>query len=155
MLLVSHDRDFLDRVVTSVIATEGNGRWIEYAGGYTDMLAQRRPAGGTPPAKAFITKRPQLLTEVRAQPVARPHRMSFNERRALETLPVQIAALETRIAELNAILANPDLYARDPGQFGAMTQALAVARDELTAAEERWLTLAMLREEIDEVGRKS
>ena len=81
--------------------------------------------------------------------------MSFNERRALETLPVQIAALETQIADLNAILANPDLYARDPGQFGAMTQALAVARDELTAAEERWLTLAMLREAIDEVGRKS
>ena len=155
VLLVSHDRDFLDRVVTSVIATGGDGRWIEYAGGYTDMLAQRRPAGGTPPAKAFITKRPQLLTEVRAQPVARPRRMSFNERRALETLPVQIAALETQIADLNAILANPDLYARDPGQFGAMTQALAVARDELTAAEEQWLTLAMLREEIDEVGRKS
>jgi len=155
VLLVSHDRDFLDRVVTSVIATEGNGRWIEYAGGYTDMLAQRRPAGGTPPAKASITKRPRPVTEIRAQPAARARRMSFNERRALETLPVQIAALETQIADLNAILANPDLYARDPGQFGAMTQALAVARDELTAAEEQWLTLAMLREEIDEVGRKS
>jgi ATP-binding cassette subfamily F protein uup len=58
VLLVSQDRDFLDRVVTSVIATEGNGRWIEYAGGYTDMLAQRGPVGrGTPPAKASITKR--------------------------------------------------------------------------------------------------
>src|SRR5215831_6302403 len=145
VLLVSHDRDLLDRVVTSVIATEGNGRWIEYAGGYTDMLAQRRPAGGTPPAKASITKRPRPVTEIRAQPAARARRMSFNERRALET----------QIADLNAILANPDLYARDPGQFGAMTQALAVARDELTAAEEQWLTLAMLREEIDEVGRKS
>jgi ATP-binding cassette subfamily F protein uup len=155
VLLVSHDRDFLDRVVSSVIATEGNGRWIEYAGGYTDMLAQRRPAGGTPPAKASITKRPRPVTEIRAQPAARARRMSFNERRALETLPVQIAALETQIADLNAILANPDLYARDPGQFGAMTQALAVARDELTAAEEQWLTLAMLREEIDEVGQKS
>jgi ABC transport system ATP-binding/permease protein len=74
-LLVSHDRDFLDRVVTSVIVTEGNGRWLEYAGGYTDMLAQRGPAGcRTPPAKASITKRPRPLTEVRAQPVARSHR---------------------------------------------------------------------------------
>ena len=155
VLLVSHDRDFLDRVVTSVIATEGNGRWIEYAGGYTDMLAQRRPAGGTPPAKAFITKRPQLLTEVRAQPVARPRRMSFNERRALETLPVQIAALETQIAELNAILADPDLYMRNPKRFGAMTQALAVARGELASAEERWLTLEMLHEETAGVERKS
>jgi ATP-binding cassette subfamily F protein uup len=156
VLLVSHDRDFLDRVVTSVIATEGNGRWIEYAGGYTDMLAQRRPAGrGTPPAKASITKRPRPVTEIRAQPAGRARRMSFNERRALETLPVQIAALETQIAELSAILADPDLYARDPGQFGAMTQALAVARDELTAAEEQWLTLEMVREEIDSVERKA
>jgi ABC transport system ATP-binding/permease protein len=156
VLLVSHDRDFLDRVVTSVIATEGNGRWIEYAGGYTDMLAQREPAGrGTAPAKASVTKHPRPVTEIRAQPAARARRMSFNERRALETLPVQIAALETQIAGLNAILADPDLYARDPGRFGAMTQALVVARDELAAAEEQWLTLEMRREEIDVVDPKS
>jgi ATP-binding cassette subfamily F protein uup len=156
VLLVSHDRDFLDRVVTSVIATEGNGRWIEYAGGYTDMLAQREPAGsGTPPAKAFITKRPRPVTEVRAQPAARPHRMSFNERRVLETLPARIAALETQIAGLSAVLADLDLYARDPARFGAMTQALAVARDKLAAAEEQWLTLEMLREKIDDIERKS
>ena len=156
VLLVSHDRDFLDRVVTSVIATEGNGLWIEYAGGYTDMLAQREPAGrGTLPAKASITKRPRPGTEVRAKPAARPHRMSFNERRALETLPARIAALETQIAGLNAVLADLDLYARDPARFGAMTQALAVARDELAAAEEQWLTLEMLREKIDDVARKS
>jgi ATP-binding cassette subfamily F protein uup len=156
VLLVSHDRDFLDRVVTSVIATEVNGRWIEYAGGYTDMLAQREPASrGTPPAKASITKRPLPVIKVRAQPAARARRMSFNERRALETLPARIAALETKIAGLNAILADRDLYARDPGRFGAMTQALAVARDELAEAEELWLTLEMLREEIDDVERKS
>jgi ATP-binding cassette subfamily F protein uup len=156
VLLVSHDRDFLDRVVTSVIATEGNGRWIEYAGGYTDMLAQREPAGrGTPSAKASITKRPRPVTEVRAQPAARAHRMSFNERRALETLPARIAALETQIAGLNAILTDPDLYGRDPGRFGATTQLLAIAREELAAAEEQWLTLEMLREEIDDVDRKS
>jgi ATP-binding cassette subfamily F protein uup len=156
VLLVSHDRDFLDRVVTSVVATEGNGRWIEYAGGYTDMLAQHEPVGrGTPPAKSSITKRPRPMTEARARPAARARRMSFNERRALETLPARIAALETQVAGLNAILADPDLYARDPGRFGATTQALAVARDELAAAEEQWLTLAMLGEEIDDVERKS
>jgi ABC transport system ATP-binding/permease protein len=81
--------------------------------------------------------------------------MSFNERRALETLPARIAALETQIAGLSAVLADLDLYARDPGRFGAMTQALAVARDELAAAEEQWLTLEMLREKIDDVERKS
>jgi ATP-binding cassette subfamily F protein uup len=156
VLLVSHDRDFLDRVVTSVIATEGNGRWIEYAGGYTDMLAQRKPAGRrTPPAKASVPKRPRRMTEVGAQPAARPRRMGFNDRRALETLPARIAALQTQIAGLNAILADPDLYSRNPGRFGATTQALAAARDELAAAEEQWLTLEMLREEIDDVERNS
>jgi ATP-binding cassette subfamily F protein uup len=81
--------------------------------------------------------------------------MSFNDRRALETLPARIAALQTQIAGLNAILTDPDLYARDPGRFGDVTQVLALARDELATAEERWLTLEMLREEIDDVERKS
>jgi ATP-binding cassette subfamily F protein uup len=75
--------------------------------------------------------------------------MSFNDRHALETLPARIAALQTEIAGLNAALADPDLYARDPARFNVTTQALAAARDELFAAEERWLTLEMLREEID------
>jgi ATP-binding cassette subfamily F protein uup len=155
VLLVSHDRDFLDRVVTSVIATEGNGRWVEYAGGYTDMLAQREAAGReTPPAKAS-TKRPRPAKKARAQPAARPRRMSFSDRRALEMLTARIAALQTQIAGLNAILADRDLYARDPGRFGATTQALAVARDELTAAEEQWLRLEMVREETDDAQRKS
>jgi ATP-binding cassette subfamily F protein uup len=145
VLLVSHDRDFLDRVVISTIAADGNGRWIEYAGGYTDMLAQR----GSPPASAPVAKEPRRVAEARAQPAAQPRRMSFNDRHALETLPARIAALQTQIAGLNAALADPDLYARDPRKFGATSEALAAARDELMAAEERWLTLEMLREEID------
>src|SRR5271155_3152917 len=156
VLLVSHDRDFLDRVVTSIIAAEGNGRWIEYAGSYTDMLVQREPADrGMPPAKASVTKRLRPVTEGRAQPAARPRRMSFNDRRALETLPARIAALQTQIAGLNVTLADSGLYSRDPGRVGAMIQALAVARDELETAEEQWLSLEMLREEIDDVERKS
>jgi ATP-binding cassette subfamily F protein uup len=156
VLLVSHDRDFLDRVVTSTIAAEGNGRWIEYAGGYTDMLAQREPAGRrTPPPKVSGARRSRPLREIRGQPAARPRRLSFNDRRELEMLPARIAALQTQIAGLNAVLADPDLYARDPGRFRMTSQALAVARDELAAAEERWLTLEMLRERIDDVERKS
>jgi ATP-binding cassette subfamily F protein uup len=154
VLVASHDRDFLDRVVTSVIATEGNARWIEYAGGYTDMLAQRKPARrGTPPARFPVTSRLQPVTEVRIR--SRPRRMSFSDRRALETLPVRIEVLQTQIAGLDAILADPDLYSRDPGRFSATTQALAAARDELAAAEEQWLTLEMLREEIGGWERNS
>jgi ATP-binding cassette subfamily F protein uup len=145
VLLVSHDRDFLDRVVISTIASEGNGRWTEYAGGYSDMLAQR----GSPLALASVAKQPRRATPVRAQPPAQPRRMSFNERHALAALPARIAELQTAIAALNAVLGDPDLYARDPGRFGTATQALAAARDELNAAEEQWLTLGMLREAID------
>jgi len=143
VLLVSHDRDFLDRVVTSIIATDGTGRWIEYAGGYTDMLAQR----GSPPAPA--AKLPRRETEVRASHAARPRRMSFNDRHELEQLPARIAALQAQIAALNAVVADPDLYARDPGRFGETTRALAIAQGGLAAAEERWLALEMQREEIE------
>ena len=156
VLLVSHDRDFLDRVVTSVIATEGDGRWIEYAGGYTDMLVQREPAGRrTLPSTVSGAKRPRPVTEIRAQSPARPRRISFNDRRALDMLPARIAELQTQITGLNAVLADPDLYARDPRRFVATSQALTIARDELAAAEEQWLTLEMLREETDDDERQS
>ena len=150
VLLVSHDRDFLDRVVTSIIATEGGGRWIEYAGGYTDMLAQRGPALAAP-----VAKKPRMPAEAGLQPAARPRRMTFKDRHALETLPARIAALQTEIARLSAVLHDPDLYARDPRRFGEMTEILRVAQNDLAAAEEEWLTLEMLREEIDSTVGKA
>lgn len=152
VLLVSHDRDFLDRVVTSVIATEGDGCWIEYAGGYTDMLAQRTaPRPHVPPAKGAAGKQSR---ETASQPAVRPRRMSFKDRHALETLPAQIAALQAQIAGMSDMLADPELYARDPRQFRETTAALAVARDGLATAEDRWLTLEILREELDASDRK-
>ena len=153
VLLVSHDRDFLDRVVTSIIAAEGNGCWIEYAGGYTDMLAQRvAPYCSSPPSVAR-RKQPRPTKETRARSFARPPRMSFQDRHALETLPTRIAALQMKIAELNELLTDPDLYACDPRRFGETTRALAVAQEALATAEERWLTLEMRREEIDDTER--
>src|SRR5207244_6724259 len=78
VLLVSHDRDFLDRVVTSIVASEGNGRWIEYAGGYTDMLAQRAAAPrGSAPTKARRVKQTRPSTQSRTSP-GLPRRMNFN-----------------------------------------------------------------------------
>ena len=143
VLLVSHDRDFLDRVVTSVIATEGDGRWIEYAGGYTDMLAQRGPAraASTPP-----TVRPRMTAPV---PRAPARKMTFKDKHALDTLPSRIAALEADVARLSEVLANADLYAREPARFADATQALDAAQGALAAAEERWLALEMLREELE------
>jgi ATP-binding cassette subfamily F protein uup len=144
VLLVSHDRDFLDRVVTSVIAAEGEGRWIEYAGGYSDMLAQRGPV-----TTAQTTTRPRVPTDSRPQRAPAPRRMTFRDRHALETLPTRIAALHADVERLNAALADADLYTRDPVRFGATTKALEAAQTALAAAEEQWLTLEMLREELE------
>ena len=166
VILISHDRDFLDRVVTSVIAPEGDGRWIEYAGGYTDMLAQRGPAAAradsrlTPkPRGAVVAPKPRgspveakLPRQVPVGPpqaATRPRRLTFKDRHALEALPTRIAGLQAEVAKLSAALADPDLYARDPSSFGDTTQALRAAQEALASAEEQWLMLEMLREEIE------
>ena len=143
VLLVSHDRDFIDRVVTSVIATEGDGRWIEYAGGYTDMLAQRGPARAA--AAAPVAK---SRAEAKAPPRPGAKRMTFKDRHALETLPMRIATLEAEIARLTRVLEDPGLYGKNPARFTATTGQLETARAGLAAAEEQWLELEMLREEL-------
>ena len=145
VLLVSHDRDFLDRVVTSVIATEGDGRWIEYAGGYTDMLAQRGPAK----ASASVVSRPRQGTPV---PRPRAQKMSFKDKHALETLPVRMAEMEAEISRLSHVLADATLYTRNPGKFAETTKALETAQTKLAKAEEQWLALEMLREEFERVA---
>jgi ABC transport system ATP-binding/permease protein len=145
VLLVSHDRDFLDRVATSVIATEGGGRWVEYAGGYSDMLAQRGPLT----VVAAVAGKPRRTQAVRPQAESQPRRMTFKDRHALDALPGQIAALQAEIARINAVLADPALYARDPKKFGETAKALAAVQDKLAAAETQWLSLEMLREELE------
>jgi ATP-binding cassette subfamily F protein uup len=145
VLLVSHDRDFLDRVVTSVIATEGDGRWIEYAGGYSDMLAQRGPVRA---ASAPTVARPRAAAETRPAP-RQSKRMTFKDRHALETLPDRIAALEAEVVRLNAVLADPDLYVKQPARFAETTAALAATQQALAAAEEQWLELEMQREALE------
>ncbi|HEV2098704.1 MAG TPA: ABC-F family ATP-binding cassette domain-containing protein [Stellaceae bacterium] len=154
VLLVSHDRDFLDRVVTSIIAAEGGGRWIEYAGGYTDMLAQRAPTPDRAAKTTRVAKQARPRAEVTAPPAVRSRRMSFKDRYALETLPTQIDALQAEVSKLNSVLVDPDLYICDPGRFGETTVALATAQAKLAAAEEQWLALEMLREQIDDIEQK-
>ena len=140
VLLVSHDRDFLDRIVTSTLAAEGDGSWIEYAGGYTDMLTQRGAPDPTPSEKSKSAALPPPRTASK--------KLSFKDKHALETLPRQLEALATEIAKLQAKLADPDLYRRDPAAFRASPARLQTAQAELAAAEERWLELEMLREEF-------
>jgi ATP-binding cassette subfamily F protein uup len=146
VLLISHDRDFLDRLVTSVIAPEGNGRWIEYAGGYSDMLAQRG-ADLTREARRNESEKPVRAAPEKAAPVPK-RKLSFKEKHALETLPKTIAALNAEANELTARLEDPGLYERDRTAFERATVRLGDLQRQIAAAEEQWLELEILREEL-------
>jgi ATP-binding cassette subfamily F protein uup len=153
VLLISHDRDFLDRVVTSVIVPEGDGRWTEYAGGYQDMLAQRgedlkKRSARVKTAAPGATETAETVAEATA-PAAGKRRLSYKDKHALETLPGEIAALEARQASLAKELDAPDLYARDRARFTELSNTLADVQGRLAAAEEQWLELELLRSEIE------
>ncbi len=141
LILVSHDRDFLDRLVTSVIALEGDGRAAEYAGGYGDYLRQR-PA----PAGAAAKKAPPRPAPAPRGP--RKERLSWAEQRELGAIPAQLDQLSTEIAELERRLADPGFYGRNPEGFAAATQRLTDAASERSKAEERWLVLEEKRERL-------
>jgi ATP-binding cassette subfamily F protein uup len=149
VILISHDRDFLDRVVTSVIAPEGNGRWIEYAGGYSDMLAQR---GADLQRAAPKASTDDAAPAAKAPKASAPgkRRLNFNEKHALETLPKTIEKLHTEIAKHQKLLDDPDLYSKDRKKFDQASQAIAAAQEKLQEAEDKWLELEMLREEIEQ-----
>ncbi|WP_232630136.1 ABC-F family ATP-binding cassette domain-containing protein [Methylobacterium sp. Leaf118] len=155
LILVSHDRDFLDRVAGTVLVSEEEGRWVEYAGGYTDMLAQRgRGVEARTTAKADAKGdgkgdgKGETKGDARERP-ARPEakgKLGFKEQHELKTLPARIAELEAGIGKLRTVLADPGLYGRDPARFAKATDLLGAAETELAAAEDRWLALEMLRE---------
>jgi ATP-binding cassette subfamily F protein uup len=150
VILISHDRDFLDRVVTSVIVPEGDGRWIEYAGGYTDMLAQRGADLKRDAVKVATATDEKKESKAAASSGAPKRRLNFNEKHALETLPKTIAKLQAEIAKQQRFLDDPNLYAKDRKKFDQASAAMATAQQELAAAEDRWLELEVLREEIEQ-----
>jgi ATP-binding cassette subfamily F protein uup len=150
VILVSHDRDFLDRVCTSVLVSEGEGRWIEYAGGYSDMVMQRGAgvsARTVEKPKAEAAAAPAPRTEKAADQARR--KLSFKDKHDLDTLPARMEALGRDIAKLQAILADPALYARDRAAFDKASAAMTKAQTELSAAEDRWLELEILKESLE------
>ena len=148
VILASHDRDFLDRVVTSVIAAEGDGKWVEYAGGYSDMLAQR--GGDLPQSTAKAPRPKQTKPETpKSRPKSSTAKLTFKDKHALETLPGEIAKLEAQIAELQSILADPDLFSKDADTFQKAAEELQNAEAAIADAEERWLELEMKREDLE------
>ena len=146
LILVSHDRDFLDRVVTSTIASDGDGRWTEYAGGYSDMIAQRGNGTGK---RAKPNKRRSQDAPAPKPTTSSQQKLSFAEQHALKTLPKRITQLTSDIERLEAELADPSLFQRDPKKQGVVAEAHRIASLELEEAEDAWLRIELLREELE------
>jgi ABC transport system ATP-binding/permease protein len=158
VLLVSHDRDFLDRVVTSVLAPEGDGVWMEYAGGYSDMIVQRNLAAkgngetGTrrrPRAPASGDGRAKRAATAPSGDVPSKQKLSYKDKYALETIPKRIDELHANIASHEQQLAASDFFTRDPDGFASVTAALASDQADLARLEDEWLELEMKREEVE------
>ena len=140
VMLVSHDRDFLDRVATTTIAMEGDGRATVYAGGWTDYRNQRGEIEmEKAAAKSLAPKEKKAERAMQAG-------LSFTQKHRLDTLPAEIARIEAEIAKLETVMADPDLFTTQPAKFAKATEALSARRDALAAAEEEWLALAEMSE---------
>ena len=137
VLIVSHDRDFLDRTVTVTLGLDGSGKVDVVAGGYEDWVAKRRTpiVGKSKTAKATPTPPPP-------PPPPRADKLSFKDQRDYDTLPARIEELELAIARGEEILSDPELYSKDPQRFATISKGVENAREEKDAAEERWLALA-------------
>ncbi len=140
VLLVSHDRDFLDRVATTTIAMEGNGRATVYAGGWSDYQAQKGEDAQPESAKKGAKTKPKPA-ELKSASQAKP-KLSFTEKHRLEELPKELERLEAEIAKLEELLADPELFTREPVKFKKATEALTTRQEALEQAEEEWLELA-------------
>ena len=147
VLLVSHDRDFLDRVATITIAMEGDGRATAYAGGWSDYRAQRGAATSDEIEKNN-NKLNRKSTNLKSNRQS-SQRLSFTEKHRLEQLPALIERLQAEIAKLEELLADPALFTRDPARFNKATEALTTRQTALDETEEEWLTLAEKAEEED------
>ncbi|MCO8144266.1 ATP-binding cassette domain-containing protein [Rhodovulum tesquicola] len=139
VLLVSHDRDFLDRVASTTIAMEGDGKAVVYAGGWSDYRGQRGGVSDARPSEKPAAPAPKQVPR-KAERAAQG--LSFTERHRLDALPAEIARLEAEIGRIEALLADPELFARDPSKFARASEALAERQSALSEAEEDWLMLA-------------
>ena len=148
LILVSHDRDFVDRLATSTIALDGHGKVVETPGGWQDFLSQNPgffksvADGAAQPAPA-----PKSSPAQRVEP-PKPSKLSYKDQRRLQELDAAIAALPGKIAKLETDMADPNLYTRDPSGFAKLSAALEAARQELAASEEEWLELEERREAL-------
>jgi ATP-binding cassette subfamily F protein uup len=150
VLLVSHDRDFLDRVATSVLAFEGDGEWREYPGGYSDMVDQRGQGVQSKVKSADKANATKSTADIpTASKASSGKKLSYKDKFALETLPGEMEKLHADIANLQASLADPDFFKRNATQFKIAVKQLDEKQTALAVAEEKWLELELLREQVE------
>ncbi len=138
VLLVSHDRDFIDRVATRSVVLKGEGRATVYAGGWSDLVAQ---GGGQWERSTAAPKRAAKAEEKPAPEKPKVNGLSFTEKHRLEALPAEIARLEAEIGKLTELMSDPELFTREPVKFKKASEALTERQTKLSAAEEEWLEL--------------
>ncbi|WP_293905758.1 ABC-F family ATP-binding cassette domain-containing protein [Phenylobacterium sp.] len=143
LILVSHDRDFIDRLATSTIGLDGTGRAVETPGGWQDFLSQNPGFFG-----GRVAREPSRAAVAKAPPPKPAAKLTYKDQRRLEELEALIAAMPAKLAAIEAAMADPGLYARDPAAFDRHSRALAAARVQLAAAEEEWLALEERREAL-------
>jgi ATP-binding cassette subfamily F protein uup len=143
VVVVSHDRDFLDRTVTRTIGFEGDAQWQSYAGGYTDMINQR---GHGVQQRKKAEKEGRVKVKSGGDAAPQKGKLSYKHKFRLEQLPAEMAKHEADIKDIEAILADPNLFSSDPDAFNKAISDLDVVKTKLEACEEEWMELEMLKE---------
>lgn len=150
VLLVSHDRDFIDRVVTSVIYMPGNGTVYEHAGSYSDLLSklsEQKISAGVGAVKKIIKKEPEKNISTSSQKMVR---LSYNQQRLLNVLPEEIEQLEAKIYQNEQALSDSNLYLQNPEEFGRLSKELEELNRQKEDKENMWLELQMLKESLEQ-----
>ena len=145
ILLVSHDRDFLDRVVSSIIYMNGDGTAVEYAGSYSELLEKLKNKPITEVKKTQVKTANKPLV---CEPQKKPTKLSYKQQRLLEVLPKTIEDLTKEIKQIEDELSDPNLYTDNPEKFDQLTQRLTQAQNEVSEAENQWLEIQILQEEL-------
>ena len=152
VLIVSHDRDFLDRTVTGILAFEGEAKIVAHAGGYSDYLVRKKATEARQTEKSD-NKKPKKSAPDKPK-TNRPARLSFRDKHRLDTLPDEIAAIDAEIATIETKLAVPDLFQNEPDLFNRLVDMLAAQKDSKDQKEMEWLEAAEKAEALEQGGNQ-
>ena len=151
VLIVSHDRDFLDRTVTAILAFEGNAKIVAHAGGYSDYLVRKQATAARQAGCVRVSKSAKKAAAADKPKSNRAPRLTFKDQHTLDSMPTLIADLDKQIATIEKALAAPELFATDPDKFNRLAEQLAAIRADKSEKEDAWLTAAEKAEAIANV----